>query len=182
MDIWQTIVSFFQSIVAAYTTSASDPLYYSIGFFIYTVLATLILPLPVELGLILSPGTPLLVLALVLGLGRAVGSVIVLYTGQGIGSRTNMWLQKWDWYRRSMEGLEQIMARLSYLGLYIIMSIPFMPDTIPLYIFSISNENERFRMSWFALTNFLAGCTRAILFLVLLDLFGLSLFRSLLTV
>ncbi len=182
MDIWQTIVWFFNDMMSAYTTSASDPLYYSIGFFIYTVLATIILPLPVELGLLVSPGTPLLVLALVLGLGRAAGSIIVLYAGQGIGSRTNIWLQRWRWYRRSMDALELIMARLNYLGLYIIMSIPLMPDTIPLYAFSISNENRRFRTSWFALTNFLAGCTRAIIFLALLDLFGLSLFRSLLTI
>ncbi|MGD0817775.1 MAG: hypothetical protein ABR986_05175 [Methanomassiliicoccales archaeon] len=79
-----------------------------------------------------------------------------------------------------MKWFERLIKKLGYLGLYIIMSIPFMLDSLPLYAFSISDEDMGFQIRWFALTNFLAGFTHAILFSVLLDLFGVGLFHFLL--
>ncbi len=58
MDIWQTIISFLDLLGSILGQYASDPLLYSIAFFIYTFLATIILPLPVEIGLLLSPRHP----------------------------------------------------------------------------------------------------------------------------
>lgn len=178
MDIWQTIISFLDLLGSILGQYASDPLLYSIAFFIYTFLATIILPLPVEIGLLLSPGTPILLLAIVLGLGRMAGSTVVYYTGLGIGASMRKWSDRWEWSRRSMNLLEQVITRLGYLGLYIIMSIPLMPDTIPLYIYCISNEKDTFKGIWFSLTNFFAGFTRAFVFLALLSLFGLGFFHT----
>jgi hypothetical protein len=54
------------------------------------------------------------------------------------------------------------------------MAIPLMTDTVPLYIFSIANrEGKTMKMEWFVVVNFIAGVTRAIIFLVLLDYFNI---------
>ncbi len=182
MDLWQTIFSLFDGIEDILEASAANPLFYSIAFFVYTVLATVILPFPVELGLLLSPETNILLLALVLGFGRVVGGIIVYYAGHQIGGKTHEWFYRWKWSIQLMNGFERLITRLGYLGLYIIMSIPFMLDSIPLYAFSISDEKKKFKVKWFALTNFLAGFTRAIVFSVLLNLLGIGIFHSLLTI
>jgi hypothetical protein len=99
MDVLQSIISFFDGLEDLLDTTASDPLYYSITFFVYAILATAFLPLPIELGLLLSPETSFVVLALVLGLGRAVGGVIVFYAGRKISGQTHAWFYKWGWSR-----------------------------------------------------------------------------------
>jgi membrane protein DedA with SNARE-associated domain len=180
MDVLQSIISFFYGLEDLLDITASDPLYYSITFFVYAILATAFLPLPIELGLLLSPETSFVVLALVLGLGRAVGGVIVFYAGRKIGSQTHAWFYKWEWSRQVIDWFERTVLKLGYPGLYVVMSIPFMLDSIPLYAFSLSDNEMDLKIEWFALTNFLAGFTRAILFLVLLDLFGIGTFHSLL--
>ena len=52
-----------------------------------------------------------------------------------------------------------------------------MSDTIPLYIFSMLNENGVFQVKWFALVNLFAGFTRAMVLFLLLSLFGINLFH-----
>jgi hypothetical protein len=69
---------------------------------------------------------------------------------------------------------ERFVARFGYFALFIIMAIPLMTDTVPLYIFSIANrEGKTMKMEWFVVVNFIAGVTRAIIFLVLLDYFNI---------
>jgi hypothetical protein len=61
--------------------------------------------------------------------------------------------------------------------MYVIMSIPGMVDTIPLYLFSILNEEGTLmRLRDFALANFLAGINRAFLIFAILELLGIRLF------
>ena len=151
-------------------------------FFVYVILATVILPLPVELGLILSPGTPALWLALVLGLGRVVGGIVVLYAGHEIGGKTEKWFHRWKWSTRLLDSSERLISERGYLGLYIIMSIPFMLDSLPLYVFSVLDKGHRYKVRWFALTNFFAGFTRAAIFLALMYLFGVGTFSSVLSI
>jgi membrane protein DedA with SNARE-associated domain len=180
MDVLQSIISFFNYLEELLDITASNPIYYGITFFVYAVLATAFLPLPIELGLLISPDSSFLVLALVLGLGRAVGGVIVFYAGRRIGSQTHAWFYKWEWSRQVMDWFQRTVLRLGYVGLYVVMSIPFMLDSIPLYAFSLSDNEMDLKIEWFALTNFLAGFTRAIFFMALLDLFGVGTFHSLL--
>ncbi len=177
VDIWQTIISFLDEIEDILMASAANPLYYSIAFFAYTVLATVILPFPVELGLLLSPETNILLLALVLGFGRVVGGIIVLYAGHRIGGETQQWFYRWEWSTQLMNSFESLITKVGYLGLYVIMSIPFMLDSLPLYAFSISDEKNKFQVKWFALTNFFAGFTRAIIFSALLNMLGIGIFH-----
>ncbi len=176
MDIGQAISSFINGLMSVLKDTAADPVLYSIVFFIYAVLAAIALPIPVEFGLLLSPRTPFLWLALVLGLGKAMGSILVYYLGLEVGDKVRRWSDRWGWFRWLFNRSEWLVAKLHYLGLYLILSIPLMTDTVPLYIFSVLNEKGVFKVQYFALVNLLAGFTRASILYALLYLFGLNLF------
>ena len=68
------------------------------------------------------------------------------------------------------------MIRYNYYALFVLLCIPFNSDTAVLYVFSIVNKDgEAMKMKWFALTNFIAGITRASIFVGLLSV-GINLF------
>jgi hypothetical protein len=169
------IVEDFMSVLSGVS---GDPVLYSVVFFIYAVLAAIILPIPVEFGLIISPHTPWYVLAIVLGAGKAVGSVLVFRIGMEIEGPVRRWSARLKWFGKFIELCERFVARFGYYALYVLLSIPFMSDTAVLYIFSITNKDgEAMKMKWFALVNFLAGVTRAILLVSLLYIFNVNLFN-----
>jgi membrane protein YqaA with SNARE-associated domain len=168
-DIWQQIMDFlFQY--------SADPLTYGIIFFIYCVLAAVILPLPVELGLFWNPGTPFFIKALILGVGKAVGSILVFYIGYSIEDNVRSW-QRWRWFSWLVEKSEWLVEKFSYLGLYFILSIPGMVDTIPIYIFSVFNrEGKVLEAKYFFICNFLGGLNRAFFIGILFYVFGIEIF------
>lgn len=169
------IVEDFMSVL---TGVAGDPVLYSVVFFGYAVLAAIILPIPVEFGLILSPHTPWYVLAIVLGAGKAVGSVLVFKIGMEIEGPVRRWSKRIKWFGKFIELCERFVARFGYYALYVLLSIPFMSDTAILYIFSITNKDgEAMKLKWFAVVNFLAGVTRAIFLVTLLYIFNINLFN-----
>ena len=154
VTIWDQLMDFlFQ-----YST---DPVAYAIIFFVFCVLAAVILPLPVEIGLIWNPGTPFIIKALIMGAGKATGSVFVFYIGAKVEDRVRRW-QRWGWFAWLVEKSEWLVEKFGYLGLYFILSIPGMVDTIPLYIFSVFNrEGKVLELKYFVIANFLGGLNRA---------------------
>jgi membrane protein DedA with SNARE-associated domain len=167
-----------EDFVSILTGVAGDPILYSVVFFVYAVLAAIILPIPVEFGLILSPHTPWYVLAIVLGAGKAVGSVLVFRIGMEIEGPVRRWSKRVQWFGKFIELCERFVARYGYYALYVLLSIPFMSDTAVLYIFSIVNKDgEAMTLKWFAVVNFLAGVTRAIFLVTLLYIFNVNLFN-----
>ena len=149
----------------------SNPLTFLLIFFVYCVLAAIILPIPVELGLAgyvtfsslfgLSLFWSFTILAVVMGLGKAVGSSCVFMIGVRIEDNVRQWT-RWGWFQKLLKRSTILVERFGYIGLFIIMSIPIMTDTVPLYIFSLLNkEGKIFEMKWFVLANFFAGATRA---------------------
>ena len=138
-----------------------DPAIYSLLFFIYTIAATIILPIPVELMLFLSPGTSIVIKALVLGLGKAVGSILVFYIGVNVEGPILKLADKWKFFRKLVAACQLLVTKFGYFGLYIIMSIPLMVDTVPVYLFSIFNKEGTMDVRYFAIVNLAAGITRA---------------------
>jgi hypothetical protein len=175
MDLASGISSFIDGLVHFLEVSASDPLSFTIIFLIYTILAAIILPFPVEIGLFFSPETPVLVKVLVMGLGKMIGSILVFYIGLTVGEKLRAWSSRWGWFNYLVNWSERLVAKLHYVGLYIILSIPIFPDTIPLYLFSVFNEKGVFEMKWFAVVCFLSGMTRALIFLAIFYLLGIKL-------
>jgi hypothetical protein len=138
-----------------------DPISYGIVFFIYTIAATTFLPIPVEVGLFFSPETPILAKALILGAGKAVGSILVFMLGDRLSGGAYRLFSKSSFLRAFMNGMRWFVSKTRYFGLYLILSIPLMVDTVPLYLFSLFNQKGQMNIKYFALTNFFAGVTRA---------------------
>lgn len=154
-----------------------DPLIYSVVFFIYAIAAAIVLPIPVEFGLFLSPETPFIAKALILGAGKGIGSILVFYIGVNVEGPIMRFCDRWRWARKFVDACQRFVERFRYVGLYIILSVPLMVDTVPVYLFSIFNrDGKALEVRYFAIVNFLAGVTRAIIVYVFFTFLGIQLF------
>jgi membrane protein YqaA with SNARE-associated domain len=156
-------------------TLANNPVDYSIILFVYALLAALILPIPVELVLLIPTPIGILGTAIVLGLGKATGAMLVFYLGVKVEKSIRMWSSNFKWIGKFVDLLEKFVAKTQYIGLYILLSIPLMPDTITIYFFSLFNKDEIMKPSYFAVTNFCAGVNRAMIVYALASLAGITL-------
>jgi len=166
----------------------TDPVTYLIVFFLFSVAAAIFLPIPIEIGLVWNPGMFFPVKALDLGLGKAVGAVGVFYIPSRLGkfARRHGWRgapsatpvePRWGWLRWLSVKSEGFTRRYGIIAMYVIMSIPGMIDTVPLYVFSIINkEGTLISLRDFVLANFLAGINRAFIIYALLEILGIRLF------
>ena len=154
-----------------------DPVMYSLVFFVYVILAAVILPIPVEIGLFNSYINPIWLIFL-LAIGKGIGSLIAFE----IGTRVRGGLKKRRYRNSLMKSIigwcENFVKRYGYYGLFVIMSIPLMIDSATLYLFSLLNpRHEKGGMSrnWFVLINVFAGATRGAIILVIAYLFSVKL-------
>ncbi|WP_347877770.1 VTT domain-containing protein [Halobacterium sp. R2-5] len=152
--------------------------------FVYSFLIAFVLPLPSEvvlcpagyvcggavtLGLGL-PG-PLLV-ALVVAVsagGKAIGSVIALSIGHGashsgvvVRALRRLGFEPVEWSKSRMVELVQTYG---YYGMAVALSVPFFPDTISLYAFSVVEKDHR----RFALATFAGGVGRLLVTIALFE-------------
>src|SRR5512133_249098 len=111
MDLSSGITSFIDGLLHFLEVSASDPLTFSIIFFIYAVLAAIILPFPVEIGLFFSPATPVLVKLLIMGLGKMVGAILVYYIGLTVGERIRIWSSRWRFFNWIVDKCEWLVSK-----------------------------------------------------------------------
>src|SRR6266705_542121 len=122
---------------------------YLFGLFLYAIAAAVVLPIPVELLLLLYPELNPAFKAVALGLGKAVGAIVVFF----VGNKVNPY----------------IVRRTGWVGLTILLAIPFMSDTAVNYFFSLLNEEGHAIGRWhFVLANLIGGIARTYLFLWLL--------------
>ena len=155
-----------------------DPLTYSIIFFIYVILAAVILPIPVEIGLFNSYINPIL-LIFILAIGKGVGASIAFE----IGTRARSVLKKRSigisLTKKIISWCERFVKKYGYYGLFILMSTPLMIDSATLYLFSMLNprDNGKSAMSrrWFVLINIAAGAVRGIIILMVAYFFKVQL-------
>ncbi|TFG55685.1 MAG: hypothetical protein E4H30_06745 [Methanomassiliicoccus sp.] len=168
-DLWLFFGSILEQI-------QGDPIVYGPVFFIYAIAAAVFLPIPVEFGLLLSPATPMVIKALILGLGKAAGSILVFYIGVNVEGPIIRFTERWNWFRKLVDACQRFVEKFGYLGLYVILSIPFMVDTVPIYLFSIFNKGGKtLNVRYFALVNFAAGVTRAAIIYAAYELFNVIL-------
>jgi hypothetical protein len=167
MDLISQMISFLESV-------SHDPVSYSVIFYIYSVLAAVILPIPIEFGLFLNMDMSIFIKALILGLGKATGALLIFYLGIKVEGSIMRWSSRWKWVKGFMDAMERFVLKTRYVGLYILMSIPFMLDTVPNYLYSIFNkEGKALSAKWFVLTNLLAGITRALIVFAVYMLFDI---------
>ncbi|MCJ7572631.1 MAG: hypothetical protein MUO82_12295 [Candidatus Thermoplasmatota archaeon] len=155
-----------------------DPIAYSIIFFIYVILTVLILPIPVEIGLF-NPYIHPVLLIFILSLGKGVGSFIAFE----IGTRVRDALKKRSigtpLTKKIVAWCERFVLKYGYYGLFIIMSIPLMLDSITVYLFSLLNPKDDGKIAmtrtWFVLINIAAGAVRGIIILLVAYFFSFRL-------
>jgi membrane protein YqaA with SNARE-associated domain len=169
-SIWDQMTDFL-------TAHSGDPATYLLTLFVFSMGAAIILPIPVESALVAVPEKmPFIIPALAVGLGKGVGAIAVFFIGAKV-EKAVLQFGKWGWFKWLLDKSESFVRRYGYFALFAILVIPFMLDTVTLYIFSLLNkEGKLLRLRWFALVNVLAGTTRASIILIALRYFGLTLF------
>jgi membrane protein YqaA with SNARE-associated domain len=122
---------------------------------------------PLDLGL--PRWGRLAVIVLVSGLGKAAGSVFAFHIGQEAKSsgpverllrRSRFDVMEWT-ERRTV----QLVQRYGFVGLAAALSVPFFPDTLSIYAFSVLSEDYL----RFALATFVGSVGRLLVTLVLLE-------------
>jgi membrane protein YqaA with SNARE-associated domain len=154
-----------------------DPIIYSLIFFIYVILAAIILPIPVEIGLFNSFIHPVF-LVLILAIGKGIGASLVFEIGTRIRGGLKKRSYKSSFMKKIVNWCERLVRKYGYYGLFIIMSIPLMIDSATLYLFTLLNpKEERGSMTrkWFVIINIAAGAVRGIIILLLAYIFGVKL-------
>ena len=168
-----SIPEMFNELMDYLSTHQADPATYLLIFFIFCVAAAVILPIPVEIALVVNPSIHIALKAAVMGLGKGTGALAVFFIGRKIDETVGQYAKKWRWYNWLLVKSEKLVRKYGYVAMYAIMSVPGMVDTIPLYIFSILNqEGQLMTLRYFVLVNILAGVTRAFLIYALFTAFG----------
>lgn len=140
--------------------------------FVYAVVVAVFLPFPAEVVLVVPlvlPFSPVLSFALVILIaasGKAAGSLVALRIGYGVSHsdrvvRLYERIPRYERFKR--QTLTDFVRRYQYLGLAIALSIPFLPDTAPIYAFSVLDNNP----SLFAVAAFVGTIVRLLLILSL---------------
>ena len=168
-DILQQLMDYLMN-------NQADPATYLLIFFLFCIAASIILPIPIEIALIWNPSVFFPIKALVMGLGKGAGAVAVFYIGARVEIAV-LRFSRWGWFKWLLDKSEAFVKMYGVFAMYIIMSIPGMVDTIPLYLFSIFNKRgTTIRLRDFALANVLAGINRAFLIYAIIEVLGLNWF------
>ncbi|MFQ5837591.1 MAG: hypothetical protein ACE5HJ_02265 [Thermoplasmata archaeon] len=155
-----------------------DPYIFFPLLFIYSLLVAVVLPTPVEVALIPLMAQPAFygVAALTLGAGKATGSWIIFLLGVKVDKIIEKTSSRFFPIRKLTDFCVWFVSKTSYVGLFILLTLPFMSDTVPLYVYSLFNhEGEILTARYFIFTNFLAGVNRALILLIVLFALGLNL-------
>jgi membrane protein YqaA with SNARE-associated domain len=137
-----------------------------IGLFLYAIAATVFLPVPVEPFLVFYPEIDVAIKAVVLGVGKAVGAIAVFYIGFTVNRWLEAWMQRHPRWERVLKLLERFVRKTGWIGLTVLLAIPFMSDTAVNYFYSLLNREGHIVTRWqFVVANFIGGVARAYLFL-----------------
>lgn len=129
--------------------------------FFYGAATRFFLPTPLELVI---PGAARVIGAtsavLFASLGAVVGSYLLFLVGDKANSGLRAAFEKRRWTRRAWNWLEQNARRYGYAVLFVVLSIPFAPDSIVIAFALLG-----LRLPWFLLTIFAATALRLAIFL-----------------
>ncbi len=155
-----------QDIIDFITGTYNTPAAYLTLTFTFSVLVAVILPIPIEVVLV-GPilGKQWAYLASVvfaMAAGKTVGAWLIFYLGVRVEDNIRRWSEKYRIAKRFVTWCEKFVRKTNYIGLYILLSIPLMSDTIPIYLYSLFNEEGKaMDRRAFLVANFLAAWTRA---------------------
>ena len=134
--------------------------------FAFSILVAIILPIPIEIVLL----APILEerwgyvggVVLAMAAGKTVGAWLIFYLGLRVEDNIRRFSERYKFMARLVKWCERFVRRTNYVGLYVLLSIPLMSDTIPIYLYALFNEEGKaLDRTAFLVANFLAACTRA---------------------
>lgn len=162
------------------TTLYTNPIAYMVVVFFYAVAVAIILPIPIEVALLLplafNQWDYITGITLALATGKTVGAWLIFVLGLRVEGPIRAWSTRWRFAAWFVQKAEKFVAKTGMAGLYVLLSIPLMSDTIPIYLYSFFNpEGQAFERNMFLISNFLAALNRVAI-LVVLFLIGISLF------
>ncbi|MEE9593448.1 MAG: hypothetical protein V3W28_07700 [Thermoplasmata archaeon] len=143
--------------------------------FVYGILTAVILPIPVEFALIIRPETlsPYLI-AVVIGLAKMVGAGLVFILGLRIEGPIRYTSARYRILGQIVGYITRFVRVTKWMGLLLLLSIPLLPDTLPIYLYSLFNKQGQLIRAWvFLLVNFVGGTVRALIWFALLEVFGI---------
>jgi len=114
---------------------------------VYSFLIAVVLPLPSELVLAaplelgVGPTTQFVLVVLVSASAKAAGSLVAFHIGQGAKQSgpvlRALERSRFDVVEWSQRRAVALARRWGYLGLALLLSVPFFPDTVSIYAFAI---------------------------------------------
>ncbi len=152
----------------------TDPVVYSILLFLFTTIATLALPLPVEMALFFNLEQDVYSKAAMVAGGKAAAAIIVLRIGNLVNRLMSSRMMRTSLAKMFVQFCNWMVVKFHYAGLYFILSIPLMVDTVPVYLWGIFNEEGVIRAVPFAYVNFLAGVNRVLIIMMIFELYGIK--------
>ncbi|MEE9223986.1 MAG: hypothetical protein V3U51_04480 [Thermoplasmata archaeon] len=155
--------------IALLSDATANPFVFFPLLFTYSVLVAIILPLPIELALIfVEDPTYMVATAIVIGLGKMVGAWAIFFLGLKVEDNIRRWSEKYRIVNKIVKLSIWFVDKTGYVGLFILLSIPFMTDTVPIYVYALFNEEGKLmKRNYFLLTNFAAGIVRGLIFILL---------------
>ncbi len=174
-DIW---TDFINLLLGAY----GNPYIFLPLVFLYAIAIAVILPIPIELSLvapILSQDWGYLTgIAIALAAGKTVGAWLIFVFGVRVEDNIRWWSERWRFAKWFVDKADLFVQKTGYLGLYFLLSIPLMSDTIPIYLYSLFNkEGKALERNVFLGANFFAALNRVAI-LAGLFLIGVDLLRG----
>ena len=174
-DLW---TDFINLLLGAY----ANPYIFLPLVFLYAIAIAVVLPIPIELSLVApildEQWGYLLAIARALAAGKTVGAWLVFFLGVKVETSIRWWSAKWRFAKWFVDKANLFVQKTGYLGIYVLLSIPLMSDTVPIYLYSLFNkEGKSLERNLFLVSNFLAALNRVAI-LALLFLIGVDLIRG----
>ncbi|HYT00907.1 MAG TPA: hypothetical protein VEO20_09605 [Thermoplasmata archaeon] len=152
-------------VIGVLNDAYNTPWLYMLIAFVYAILVAIILPIPIEIALILPlargewgflAGT-----ALAIAAGKTIGAWLIFWFGLNLEGSVRKWSDRWSVARWFVAKAETFVGKTGYTGIYLLLSVPLMSDTIPIYVYSLFNsEGKALERNMFLIANFLAALNR----------------------
>ena len=156
----------YEDFIALATATYNNPAAYLSLTFGFSFLVAIVLPIPIEIVLL----APILgqqweylgAIIFAMAAGKTVGAWAIFFLGVRVEDNIRRWSERYKIAARLVKWCERFVRKTNYIGLYVLLSVPLMSDTIPLYLYSLFNEEGRaLDRRAFLVSNFLAAWTRA---------------------
>ncbi len=173
-DVWTDFINF---LLGAY----ANPAVFLPLVFAYAIAVAVILPIPIELSLVVPiinrQWDYLALITLALAAGKTIGAWLIFVLGIRVETTIRWWSARWRLAKWFVDKADLFVQKTGYLGLYVLLSIPLMSDTIPIYLYSLFNkEGKSLERNLYLASNFFAAINRvailATLFVIGVDLIG----------